>query len=149
MARAETSSTWPETADNRLSQIYDRAPHADGRFWYSVVTTGVFCRPTCPSRRARPEHIRFHDTLDEARRTGFRPCRRCHPEQPSAVVRDQALVARACALIQAAEVPLSSRALASTLGVSTSHIHRLFNRTLGTTPGAWARASRCRPDEAA
>jgi len=58
--------------------------HSNDRFWYSVSTTRIYCRPSCPSRHAKPEHVRFHATLDEARATGFRPCKRCHPESAGA-----------------------------------------------------------------
>jgi hypothetical protein len=83
----------------RLAQIHDRAPKAEGGFWYSVVTTGVYCRPACPSRRARPENIRLHDTLAQARATGFRPCRRCCPETASVLDRQQASIEAACRLL--------------------------------------------------
>jgi AraC family transcriptional regulator of adaptative response/methylated-DNA-[protein]-cysteine methyltransferase len=126
----------------RLARIYSRDPAADGLFWYSVVTTGVFCRPTCPSRRAKPENIRFHDTLADARRTGFRPCQRCRPEEPSADERRRQLVEQACRLMESRTPPVSSRDLAAAVGVSPSYLHRLFRMTTGTTPGAYARARR-------
>ena len=65
--------------DPRWAQLAARDASADGRFWYSVVTTGVYCRPSCPGR-AKPENIRLHATLAEARATGARPCKRCTPD---------------------------------------------------------------------
>lgn len=124
----------------RLAQVYARDPRAEGRFWYSVVTTGVFCRPTCPSRRAQAGNIRFHDTLAEARATGFRPCLRCKPEALSQSDRHAAVVEAACRLIETGR-GLSSGQLADAVGLSPSHFHRLFRRVKGSTPSAWARAA--------
>lgn len=123
----------------RLAQVYDRDPEAEGQFWYSVVTTGVYCRPACPSRRARPDNIRLHDTLLEARATGFRPCGRCRPEQPALHEQHRAVIDQACRLITASRQPVSSRSLAAELGLSPSYFHRLFRRVTGTTPCAYAR----------
>ena len=124
---------------HRLAQVYDRDPEAEGQFWYSVVTTGVYCRPACPSRRARADNIRLHDTLLEARATGFRPCGRCRPEQPALHEQHRAVINEACRLIAASRQPVSSRSLAAELGLSISHFHRLFRRVTGTTPCAYAR----------
>ena len=76
---------------------------ADGRFWYSVATTGIYCRPSCPSRAANPKNVQFHDTLKAAKATGFRPCKRCNPDGPSIDVENAAMVAKACRLIEQAE----------------------------------------------
>lgn len=130
-----------------LERIRRRDPDADGRFWYSFVTTGVFCRPSCPSRQARAEHIRIHATLAEARATGFRPCRRCAPEAPPLRERHHALVAAACVRIEAAETEIPLAALAGSVGLSPSHFHRLFKAATGVTPrdyGFACRAARVR-----
>jgi AraC family transcriptional regulator, regulatory protein of adaptative response / methylated-DNA-[protein]-cysteine methyltransferase len=66
--------------DPRWAQIVARDRSADGRFWYSVATTGIYCRPSCPSRAANPKNVQLHDTLEEAKATGFRPCKRCNPD---------------------------------------------------------------------
>lgn len=71
------------TDDPRWTQMCARDRAADGRFVYSVSTTGVYCRPSCPSRRALSAHVRFHDTPGDAERAGFRACRRCHPQRVS------------------------------------------------------------------
>ena len=130
----------PAQRDSRLDQLYRRDPRAEGRFWYSVVTTGVYCRPTCPSRHARPENIRLHDTLAEARATGFRPCLRCRPEAPALGDHHRALIQAAGHLIEANGAALPSRDLAEAVGLSSSHLYRLFRRMTGTTPSAYARA---------
>lgn len=128
--------------NHRLAQIKRRDPAAEGQFWCSVITTGVYCRPTCPARHARPENIRLHDTLEEARATGFRPCGRCNPEAPPLVELHDVLIRRACRLLETNPRRLSSQQLADTVGLSRSHFHKLFRRHTGTTPFAYARAAR-------
>jgi AraC family transcriptional regulator of adaptative response/methylated-DNA-[protein]-cysteine methyltransferase len=116
----------------------------DGAFYYSVTTTGVYCRPSCPSRRPNPEHVRFHATAADAERAGFRPCRRCRPERPAAEVRHAAAIVEACRVIDAAERPPSLEALAKHAGLSPYHFHRVFRETTGVTPRAYALAARTR-----
>src|SRR6185437_10589216 len=71
----------PETADDpRWARIVARDKIADGCFWYSVATTGIYCRPSCPSRTANPRNVQLHETLAAAKATGFRPCKRCNPD---------------------------------------------------------------------
>lgn len=70
------------SGDPRWMRILARDGRADGRLWYSVSTTGIYCRPSCPSRRPLAKNVRFHDTLESARETGFRPCKRCRPDGP-------------------------------------------------------------------
>lgn len=124
----------------RLAQIHARDPEVEGLFWYSVVTTGVYCRPTCPSRRAQPAHIQLHDTLEDARRTGFRPCGRCHPEQPSLHARRRILVDAACRRLVAGGRDANGPDLAKAAGLSPSQFYRVFRRITGLTPAAYARA---------
>jgi hypothetical protein len=69
--------------DPRWARVVARVKTADGHLWYSVSTTGVYCRPSCPSRIANPKNVQLHDTLESARATGFRPCRRCNPDGSS------------------------------------------------------------------
>ena len=69
--------------DPRWARIVARDKMADGQFWYSVSATGDYCRPSCPSRTANPRNVRLHDTLEDARASGFRACKRCNPEGPS------------------------------------------------------------------
>lgn len=127
----------PSARDLRIAQVHARDPRAEGVFWCSVVTTGVYCRPTCPSRRARPEHIRLHKTLAEARRTGFRACRRCRPEEPPLDERHRAIVEAACAAVEAAGQAPTLTALSKAAGFSNAYFHRLFKRVKGATPGRY------------
>ena len=85
MTAAEDKHAAARTAtqqDPRWAALVARDRAAEGRFFYSVRTTGVYCRPSCAARLARPENVRFHLTRAEAERTGFRPCKRCRPDQP-------------------------------------------------------------------
>jgi AraC family transcriptional regulator of adaptative response/methylated-DNA-[protein]-cysteine methyltransferase len=108
---------------------------ADGRFVYAVKTTGVFCRPSCPSRRPLARNVVYFDTAAAAERAGFRPCRRCHPEREVSP-RDDTLarVRAACRAIEAAETPPRLTALAAGAGLSRFHFQRLFKRVVGVTP---------------
>jgi AraC family transcriptional regulator of adaptative response/methylated-DNA-[protein]-cysteine methyltransferase len=138
--------TAPFFADEatRWQAVVDRDPAADGAFVYSVRTTGVYCRPTCPSRRARRENVRFHATCEDAEQAGFRPCRRCLPNEAGLAERRAAAVARACRLIEAAdEAPLLDD-LASAVGLSRHHFHRVFKAQTGLTPRDYAAAHRHR-----
>ncbi len=133
--------------DPRWAQIASRDSAADGVFWYSVMTTGVYCRPSCPSRTANPKNVQLHDTLAAARATGFRPCKRCKPDGPSIDEETGRLVAKACRLIESSDERLSLGALASAVGRSPSHFHRQFKSTTGLTPKEYAdghRANRIR-----
>jgi AraC family transcriptional regulator, regulatory protein of adaptative response / methylated-DNA-[protein]-cysteine methyltransferase len=128
--------------DPRWARIVARDKSADGDFWYSVVTTGVYCRPSCPSRTANPKNVQLHATLAEARMTGYRPCKRCNPDNPSAGDEAVLLVAKACRLIENREEELPLDTLATRVGRSSSHFHRLFKSTTGLTPKEYADAHR-------
>lgn len=126
----------------RWQALRSRDPKADGHFVYSVRTTGVFCRPSCAARAARPENVAFHPSAEQAVRAGFRPCLRCRPTEPSRSQRDAALVARACRLIDSADPVPGLEALARAVELSPHHFHRLFKSVVGVTPRAYAQARR-------
>jgi AraC family transcriptional regulator of adaptative response/methylated-DNA-[protein]-cysteine methyltransferase len=130
--------------DPRWARILARDKSADGELWYSVATTGVYCRPSCPSRTANPRNVTLHATLDSARATGFRPCRRCNPDGPSLDCENAALVARACRLIEESEEEPSLEQLAEAVERSPSYFHRIFKATTGLTPKDYAAADRAR-----
>ncbi len=130
----------PIPEDPRLARIRDRDPTADGVFWYSVATTGVYCRPSCPSRHANPGNIRFHASPAEARAAGFRPCQRCHPDETG--FHHAALIEQACRSMDRAEIFPSLPDLARQAGLSPGHFHRLFRAATGLTPAAYAQAVR-------
>jgi AraC family transcriptional regulator of adaptative response/methylated-DNA-[protein]-cysteine methyltransferase len=128
----------------RWAAVQRRDPAADGHFLFSVETTGVYCRPSCASRPARPENVAFHADCAAAERAGFRACKRCRPDQPSRAEREAALVADACRALEVADETPSVEALAARAGVSAPHFHRLFRRIAGVTPKAYATAQRQR-----
>lgn len=126
----------------RWAAIRRRDRAADGKFFYSVRTTGVYCRPSCGARLPRRENVRFHASCAEAERAGFRPCKRCRPDAPALAERHAAVVAEACRLIEAAETPPDLDTLAASAGMSRFHFHRVFKAATGVTPKAYASASR-------
>jgi AraC family transcriptional regulator of adaptative response/methylated-DNA-[protein]-cysteine methyltransferase len=129
-------------SDPRWARIVARDRTADGHLWYSVVTTGVYCRPSCPSRSANPNNVLLHDTVEEARATGFRPCRRCNPDGLSVEAENVAIVTRACRLIEESEEEPSLTDLAAAIGRSPSYFHRRFKAVTGLTPKDYAGAHR-------
>ncbi|WP_210255643.1 bifunctional DNA-binding transcriptional regulator/O6-methylguanine-DNA methyltransferase Ada [Rhizobium sp. SG741] len=128
--------------DPRWARIVARDKAADGHLWYSVGTTGVYCRPSCPSRIANPQNVTLHETLESARATGFRPCKRCNPEGLSLECENAALVAKACRIIEESEEEPSLEELADAVGRSSSYFHRMFKATTGLTPKNYAVADR-------
>ena len=128
--------------DPRWARIVARDRTADGHLWYSVLTTGVYCRPSCPSRIANPKNVLLHDTFEEAKATGFRPCKRCNPDGLSVEAENVAIVARACRLIEESEEEPSLANLAAAVGRSPSYFHRRFKAVTGLTPKDYAAANR-------
>ncbi len=130
------------TEAQRWSAVQARDPAADDRFVYAVRTTGVYCRPSCAARLARHENVSFHATPADAEAAGFRPCRRCRPDEEPRAKRQAALVAQACRTIEAAEEMPDLDELARAAGVSRFHFHRMFKSIVGLTPRAYAAAHR-------
>src|SRR5258705_5817031 len=128
--------------DPRWARIVARDRTADGHLWYSVMTTGVYCRPSCPSRTANPKNVQLHGTLEEARATGFRPCKRCHPDGLSVDAENAAIVARACRLIDQSEEEPSLTDMAASVGRSPGYFHRRFKAVTGLTPKDYAAGHR-------
>jgi AraC family transcriptional regulator of adaptative response/methylated-DNA-[protein]-cysteine methyltransferase len=132
----------PVAEDQRWARVVARDRSADGEFWYSVSTTGIYCRPSCPSRTANPKNVQLHDTLAQAKATGHRPCMRCNPDGQSIDSENAALVARACRLIESREEEPSLNELADAVGRSASYFHRMFKTATGLTPKDYAAAHR-------
>jgi AraC family transcriptional regulator of adaptative response/methylated-DNA-[protein]-cysteine methyltransferase len=130
--------------DARWAAVVARDPQADGTFYYSVETTGVYCRPSCAARLARPEHVRFHATCTEAEQAGFRPCKRCKPHQASLGEQQATTIAAACRFIEQSEETPSLAQLANHVGLSPYHFHRLFKAITGLTPKKYAAAHRAK-----
>ncbi|HWU50705.1 MAG TPA: bifunctional DNA-binding transcriptional regulator/O6-methylguanine-DNA methyltransferase Ada [Asticcacaulis sp.] len=126
--------------DPRWDAVLRRAPDAD--FVYGVLTTGIYCRASCPSRRPRPENVAFFDNCDAAEAAGLRACLRCRPRGEDPAVRTVAIIAQACRRIEASDALLRLDDLAREAGLSPYHFHRLFRAQTGVTPQAYARAQR-------
>jgi AraC family transcriptional regulator of adaptative response/methylated-DNA-[protein]-cysteine methyltransferase len=142
MSAKKTELAAATESDPRWGSVVARSPAADGMFFYSVRTTGVYCRPSCPARQAKPENVRFHSTREEAEHAGFRPCKRCKPDQPSLTEQHVAKVTQACRLIETAPTVPGLEELAANVGMSPFHFHRVFKATTGLTPRAYAAAHR-------
>jgi len=141
--KSETLSV--ATADApRWAAVVARDPAADGSFVYGVKTTGVYCRPSCGARAAKPENVEFYLTPSDAEQAGYRPCRRCMPDQPSSSWRNARLVADLCRLIEQADRIPTLAELSHHAGISPHHLQRLFKATTGLTPREFAVARRSR-----
>jgi AraC family transcriptional regulator of adaptative response/methylated-DNA-[protein]-cysteine methyltransferase len=127
------------TIDDSDWQAVLRQRPAERPFVYAVTTTGVYCRPGCPSRAPRRENVRVFADEAAAERAGFRACRRCGP---TATAREAALVERAGALVDDAETAPTTAALAADLGTTPKALQRLFRARLGVTPKAFVQARR-------
>lgn len=128
--------------DPRWSAVVARDRRHDGKFFYSVKTTGVYCRPSCGSRRANPDHVAFHPTAAAAEAAGFRPCKRCRPNQQSLQALQAAKIAHACRMIESAAQPPTLAQLAQDAALSAYHFHRIFKSVVGLTPKEYANAHR-------
>ena len=133
--------TTDTASDARWARVVARDRTADGLFWYSVATTGIYCRPSCPSRTANSKNVGLHDTLAEAKATGCRPCKRCNPDGLSLDAEHAVLIAKACRLIEQGEIVSSLTELAGAVELSPGYFHRLFKATTGVTPKAYAAAN--------
>ncbi|WP_426189517.1 methylated-DNA--[protein]-cysteine S-methyltransferase [Massilia sp. DWR3-1-1] len=154
-------------ADACWAGVLRRDARMDGRFWYSVASTGVFCRPSCGARPPLRRNVAFHASVSAALAAGFRPCLRCKPDQPPLAERHAAAVAAACRMIDsaaadavldleaiaaacrmidsaAADAVLDLEAIAAAGAMSRFHFHRIFKAHTGITPKAYAAAARTR-----
>jgi len=137
-----TTTDRNDSDELRWNAVQRRDTGADGSFYYSVRTTGVYCRPSCPSRGAKRANVAFHASTQAAEAAGFRPCLRCAPHLPPLAERQADAVARACRLIEESEQEPDLDALAQAAGMSRFHFHRVFKARTGITPKAYAAARR-------
>lgn len=129
------------TDDTRWLAVQARDASADGRFVYGVTSTGIYCRPSCPSRRPRADRVAFFGTPDAAERAGFRACRRCDPRAGRSASERKVDLARVWIETHPGIRPSLAR-LARVAGVSPWHLQRTFKRLLGVTPAEYAQARR-------
>lgn len=128
----------------RWAAVLARDSRADGRFFYGVLTTGIFCRPSCPARRPKRGNVAFFETRAAAQAAGLRPCKRCRPDRVSAHRNGAEAITDACRLMEQADARPPLAELAATAGLSPSHFHRAFKAATGVTPKAYADAHRRR-----
>lgn len=128
--------------DERWNAVVHRDGHADGKFFYSVKTTGIYCRPSCASKLARRENVRFHHSCKDAERAGFRPCKRCQPDGPTLDELYAAAITKVCRMMANSEKMPALKTLAKFAGMSPFHFHRVFKKITGLTPKAYAAAHR-------
>lgn len=144
MSRSSSASAAATLQDPRWALVQARDAGADGQFFYAVKTTGVYCRPACGARTPRPENVVFFSSRGAAEQAGFRPCKRCQPDQLSLAEQHAQRVAQLCRHIETAEAPPSLAQLAQIAGISAYHLQRIFKAVTGVTPRAYAVAHRAR-----
>lgn len=128
--------------DARWSAVVDRAAAFDGKFVYAVKSTGIYCRPGCPSRQPKPQNVTFFSTSEEAEKSNFRACKRCHPSGLSLSNQHALAIAAACRAIENAEELPSLARLAKSAGMSIFYFHRVFRKITGVTPKVYGTARR-------
>lgn len=128
--------------EDQWAAVKTRNKDADDHFYYSVKTTGVYCRPSCAARLALRKNIAFHLTCADAEKAGFRPCKRCRPNEPVLAIRQAGAVTKACRIIEIAEEAPKLEFLAKSVSMSPYHFHRIFKSITGVTPKAYSKAHR-------
>lgn len=131
---------WEGTQEAMWQAVLTRDSKANGRFVYAVTSTGIYCRPTCPSRRPLPQNVAFYANPSNAETDGFRACKRCLPNQETPVT---SLVRKVCQHIQEREDSVPTLVeLGQSVGSSPSHLQRVFKEATGVTPRQYALAWR-------
>jgi AraC family transcriptional regulator, regulatory protein of adaptative response / methylated-DNA-[protein]-cysteine methyltransferase len=126
--------------ETRWQAVLQRNKAFDGEFVFAVKTTGVFCRPSCASKTAKRENVSFFETTHLALAAGFRACKRCKPDGMSHEHMRNEMIQRACELIKNSDVPITLDTLATEIGMSPHHLHRVFKEVIGLTPKDYQKA---------
>ena len=138
------NSSTDRSFHTRWLAIAHRAPYCHSAFLYGVKSTRIYCRPTCTARLARRANVIFYDTEDQAQRDGYRPCKRCKPDDPNFVVSGEEIVTRVLVLLRTKHnlsmLGGGVKGLAQEVGVTPSYLCRVFKKTMGVTVGAYVRA---------
>ncbi|MFE4112223.1 bifunctional DNA-binding transcriptional regulator/O6-methylguanine-DNA methyltransferase Ada [Kosakonia sp. YIM B13611] len=129
--------------EQRWQAVLARNAQVDGQFVFAVLTTGIFCRPSCTARHALRQNVRFYPDAQSALVAGFRPCKRCQPDKSHPQQQRLDKVAKACRLLEQ-DTPITLEQLAAEVALSPYHFHRLFKSVTGMTPKAWQLAFRAR-----
>jgi AraC family transcriptional regulator, regulatory protein of adaptative response / methylated-DNA-[protein]-cysteine methyltransferase len=139
---AAVNSATPVGADAAWTAVLRRDRTRDGAFVYAVGTTGVYCRPSCPSRRPRRVNVSFFSTPSDAERSGYRPCRRCRPHSATGTPTERSVAAAREYIDQHGDAPVTLRHLAREVGLSPAYLQRVFTRLVGVSPKAYFDARR-------
>ncbi len=134
-----------EREEGRWQAVLARDAEADGAFVYAVLSTGVYCKPSCPSRKPQRQQVLFFPMPEVAEQAGFRACRRCLPDKPTVREPMTEVIQQVCRYIEAnidGERPLTLSDMSSHVGVSPYHLQRTFKRVMGITPRQYAEAYR-------
>ncbi len=145
-ANSNSRGTRTPEEDRRWQAVLAKDAGFDGEFVYAVRSTGIYCRPWCPSRRPRRGQVVFFPAPDDAEHAGYRPCRRCQPREARPGQRRNGLIQRLCRIIESnvarPDASLTLLALSSEVGISPHHLQRTFKRVMGITPHQYAEACR-------
>ncbi len=133
MADAKSNSD-----DARWKAVVDNNSSGDGTFYYAVITTGVYCRPSCTSRLPNRTNVKYFDTCEDAETAGYRACKRCNPTTDSKTLEIEKKIIHACRIIEESEISLKLDEIATRVNLSPYHFHRLFKKIVGVTPKQYA-----------
>jgi AraC family transcriptional regulator of adaptative response/methylated-DNA-[protein]-cysteine methyltransferase len=143
VALNQQTTMFPETEDRLWQSVLSKDVRSDGQFVFAVSSTGIYCRPSCPSRRPRRENVSFFSLPEAAERAGYRACRRCHPQQAQVVDPRIEMTQRVCRLIDENEGgPITLAALGELVGISPFHLQRTFKAVMGISPSQYSENSR-------
>ena len=139
----EQMNLLPDDQETKWQAVLTKDARCDGQFVFAVSSTGIYCRPSCGSRRARRENVSFFASPEGAEQGGFRACRRCHPRDAVVVDPQVQMTRQVCRIIEENEgEPVTLSALSAQLGVSSFHLQRTFKSVMGITPKDYAETCR-------
>lgn len=139
----EQMTMLPETGDELWNAVLSKDRRFDGQFVFAVSSTGIYCRPSCPSRRAKRENVSFFSLPAAAETAGFRACRRCHPADSRQTYPQTRMVQQVCRVIDESDgEPVTLETLSEKVGVSLFHLQRTFKSIMGMSPGEYAETRR-------
>lgn len=136
-----------DDSQSRWRALQTRCEESRSAFVYAVLTTRIYCRPNCPARLARRANVVFYDTAAEAARAGFRPCKRCKPEERQPDGEEFApmkAIKQACAIVERSPGLVTVSDLAKDVGLSPRYFHAVFKKVMGVTPGLYTRQLKAR-----
>jgi AraC family transcriptional regulator of adaptative response/methylated-DNA-[protein]-cysteine methyltransferase len=126
------------TDNARWEAVVDNNSSADGAFHYAVITTGVYCRPSCKSKLPNRANVEYFATSDAAETAGYRACKRCNPTTDSKALEIEKKIIHACRIIEESEISLKLDEIATRVNLSPYHFHRLFKKIIGVTTKQYA-----------